>query len=331
MKIGVLGAGSWGFTLAHLLASKEYEVVCWMREEALYKELSSKKRHPLFPDTEIPENIRWTLNLDEAVFKMELLVESVTSKGIVPVFSAIDKRDLACPIVISSKGIDQETLLTLPELLLSLLGDPFKPQIGLLSGPSFAKEVIHKQPTSVVASSYGKDALQLITTAFNTPTFRVYPNSDITGVALGGAIKNVIAVACGISDGMHLGNSARAALMTRGLHEIRKLSLALGARQETLNGLSGMGDLILTCSSSLSRNYSFGKLLAQGKSNEEAKEQIGMVVEGSYAAASTFALAQKLGVPMPISEAIYLIINENLSPKMALQQLMQRQVKEEHL
>lgn len=331
MKITILGSGSWGYAIACLLASKGDEVLLWTRDKELAKNLSEKKPHPLFKDLPVPEGLKWSLDLDESTFKRDMIVEAVTSEGLRPVFKEIPKSNITCPVVISSKGIEKETLLTLPEVLNDIFGGYAKGKIGLLSGPSFAQEVIRGKPTSVVAASDNEEVMRFIARCFNTPTFRVYPNSDVIGVAFGGSVKNIIAVACGISDGLKLGASARAALMTRGLHEMRKLALSSGGRAETLSGLSGMGDLIATCSSPLSRNYSFGKLLAEGKSAEEARSQIGMVVEGAYTAYSVEMLARSKQVPLPITSAVFGLIYEHLSPMMALQSLMQREVKEEHL
>lgn len=331
MKITVLGSGSWGYAIAVLLASKGYEVLLWTRDKELAKNLSEKKPHPFFKDIPVPEGLTWTTDLDKATFKRDMIVESVTSEGLRSVFSEVPKTNVTCPVVISSKGIEKETLLTLPEVLTDVLGGYAKGKVALLSGPSFAQEVIRGKPTSVVAASDNEEVMRFVARCFNTPTFRVYPNSDVVGVAFGGSVKNVIAVACGVSDGLKLGASARAALITRGLHEMRKLALSAGGRAETLNGLSGMGDLIATCSSTLSRNYSFGKLLSEGKTAEEALAQIGMVVEGAYTAYSVEMLARQKEVPLPITAAVYGLIYEHLSPMMALQSLMQREVKEEHL
>ena len=331
MKIGVLGSGSWGFALALLLATKGYEVLVWSRDKELIRQLNAKEPHPLFKDIPIPEGVKWTSDIDEATFKKDLLVESVTSEGIRSVFSLIPHANLTCPIAITSKGIEQESLLTLPQVLDAVLGRYATGRVALLSGPSFAQEVIRGKPTSVVASSESEEVMRFVSRCFTTPSFRVYPNSDVIGVSFGGAVKNVIAVACGLSDGLKCGASARAALITRGLHEMRKLAIRAGGRAETLNGLSGMGDLIATCSSTLSRNYSYGRLLAEGKNAEEALLQIGLVVEGAYTAKSVEKIGIEQDVPLPITSAVYGIIYEHLSPMMALQQLMQREVKEEHL
>jgi glycerol-3-phosphate dehydrogenase (NAD(P)+) len=233
--------------------------------------------------------------------------------------------------VITSKGIEQNSGEILPEVAVDVLGENFRPLVGMLSGPSFAAEVIRGLPTSVVASAYNPDDIHLIAEAFTNATFRVYPNHDVKGVAYGGALKNIIAIACGMSDAMGLGNSSKAALITRGLHEIRKLSVAHGCKAETLNGLSGLGDLCLTCSSTLSRNYRFGQLLAQGTSPQDSFNQIKMVVEGAYTAVSALQLSKKSQIAMPITETIYKIIYQGMQPSEAVSSLMQRTVKEEHL
>lgn len=330
MQIAVLGAGSWGYCLAMLLAQKGFHVTLWTKKQDLKEAIAHKRPHPLFPDLAIPPQLTCTNDLNEAVSHKDLIVESVTAKGLRDVFSSIATPP-SCPIVITSKGIEQKNDITLPQVLMELYGKEIEPQIALLSGPSFSQDVIHGKPTAVIAASQSIETAQFVCNTFNTSTFRVYPNDDVVGVAFGGALKNVIAIACGICDALELGASARAALMTRGLHEIRKLAVMNGAKPETLNGLSGMGDLIVTCSSFLSRNYTFGTLLAQGKSGAQAKEKIGHVVEGAYTTTAVYELSQKLGVPMPINEVIYQIIYQDLKPQMGVQKLMQREIKEERL
>ena len=197
--------------------------------------------------------------------------------------------------------------------------------------PSFAQEVIKGLPTSVVGTAYSNEVIQRICETFTTPSFRIYPNSDILGVAFGGALKNIIAIACGISEGLGLGSSSKAALMTRGLHEIRKLAVACGCKAETISGLAGMGDLCLTCSSPMSRNFRFGMLLEQGLSSEQAQKKIGMVVEGAYTSVSALQLSHQHQVDVPIAEAVHQIIYHSLHPLDAVSALMQRTIKEEHL
>jgi glycerol-3-phosphate dehydrogenase (NAD(P)+) len=329
VKIGFLGSGSWGFCLASLLASNGHQVISWSKDESLVKKLNAGEDHPFLPHHAAKKGMRFTTDMAEALQGAELLVEAVTSAGFREVLSRV--KQLKCPLVITSKGIEQTTGEILPEVAVEIFGEAARPLIGILSGPSFAAEVVAGLPTSVVASTYNPDEMRLISEAFTNQTFRVYPNSDVKGVAFGGALKNIIAIACGISDALGLGNSTKAALMTRGLHEIRKLAVAAGCKAETLNGLSGMGDLCLTCSSTLSRNYRFGGLLAKGASPQESKNEIKMVVEGAYTCVSALELSRKYGVPMPISELVYKIIYEGVSCKEAVSMLMQRPIKEEHL
>lgn len=333
MNIGYLGAGSWGFCLASLLAAKGHHVISWTTNAALAKTLNESKKHPFLSDHPSQGDLIFTTNIEEALQSRDLVVESVTSAGLRPVFEKIKsaKNKILCPVVITSKGIEQNTGLILPDVAVQVLGSEYRPLLGVISGPSFAEEVIRGLPTSVVASAFSQEVMMLICETFTTSTFRVYPNSDIYGVAFGGALKNIIAIACGISDGLGLGFSSKAALMTRGLHEIRKLAIAKGCRAETLYGLSGMGDLCLTCSSMISRNYRFGHLLTQGHNPKQAEAEIKMVVEGIYTCVSTLQLSRQAGVSMPITEIIYKIVYEGMKPMDAVSSLMQRAIKEEHL
>lgn len=332
-KIGYLGMGAWGYCLASLLAAKgDYELVCWTTKPELARHLTQTREHPLLPGHQSKGQMVFTTDMAYALHDADMIVESVTSAGLRPVFEQVRSLGLpSCPIVITSKGIEQDTGRILPEVAVEVLGESFHPLIGFLSGPSFAQEVIRGLPTSVVGTGYSLDVISCICETFVTPTFRIYPNTDILGVAFGGALKNIIGIACGISEGLALGCSSKAALMTRGLHEIRKLAVACGCKSETLSGLAGMGDLCVTCSSPMSRNFRFGMLLAQGMSAEEARQRIGMVIEGAYTCVSALQLSKQQGVDMPIAEAVYQIIYQSLHPKDAVSALMQRAVKEEHL
>ncbi|HEY5235554.1 MAG TPA: NAD(P)H-dependent glycerol-3-phosphate dehydrogenase [Rhabdochlamydiaceae bacterium] len=331
-KICYLGAGTWGFCLASLLASKGYEVALWTKRDDFAKLLAKTRQHPKLPNFEAHPSVIPTSELADAVKDADFIVESVTSVGIRPVFEQIRKLGGGnCPIIITSKGIEQDSCLLLPEVVVDVMGPSHKKFVGCLSGPSHAEEVIEKLPTSVVCSAYEPDIMQQIHDLFSTPYFRVYPNSDINGVAFGGAMKNIIAIACGISDGLGFGDNTKAALMTRGLHEIRKLSVTKDAKSETLNGLSGLGDLCVTCLSKHSRNYKFGHFIAEGLSPEEAKKTVGMVVEGAYTCVAALQLAKKAHIAVPITEAIYSIIYENMNPRDAVKSLLQRAIKEEHL
>ncbi len=332
MRVGFLGAGTWGFCLSLLLVSNGHEVICWTRNSELKNLLSQGKEHPHLPGFSAKEGMQFTTDLFKAINGVDFVAEAVTAAGIRPLFEMMRSSYVpGVPIVMTSKGIEQDTGLILPEIACQVLGTSVKPFVGLLSGPGYAKEVIANLPTSVVASAYNPSVMAQICTAFTTPTFRVYPNADIVGIAYGGALKNIIAIACGISEGLRLGSSAKAALMTRGLHEIRKLALACGAKQETLYGLSGMGDLSLTCCSMTSRNTQFGFLLASGMTPKQATVKIDMVVEGAYTCISAMQLSRKHNISMPITESIYKILYENMLPRDAVFSLMQRVIKEEHL
>lgn len=332
MNICYLGAGTWGFCLASLLASKGHRVILWTKRDDFAKLLTKTREHPKLPNYQAHPTLEFTSDLAAALEGADFIIESVTSAGIRPVFEEIKKLGAGkCPIVITSKGIEQNSCLLLPEVIVDVLGPSYRKFVGCLSGPSHAEEVIEKLPTSVVCSAYEPELMRQIHDLFSTPFFRVYPNSDINGVAFGGAMKNIIAIACGISDGLGFGDNTKAALMTRGLHEIRKLSVTKKAHTETLNGLSGLGDLCVTCLSKLSRNYKFGHFIAEGLNPHEAKDAVGMVVEGAYTCVAALQLAKHAGIPVPITQAVYSIIYENLNPRDAVKSLLQRAVKEEHL
>jgi glycerol-3-phosphate dehydrogenase (NAD(P)+) len=333
VKIICLGLGAWGFTLANLLASNGHKVLGWSRDPQLVEILKKEQQHPKFLGHKKEASLHVTSNLKEALSHGDVVLESVTSKGVREVLCQILSLDsqFSKPIILTSKGIEQKTGFLVDEIVLDVFGEQFKNKIGSLSGPSIAKEVMHQLPTSCVCSAYDLELMDMIKTLFVNPYFRVYPNSDILGVEFGGAMKNIIAIACGISDGLGFGTNTKAALMTRGLHEIRKLSVTKGCNPKTLNGLSGLGDLCTTCLSPDSRNYRFGFLIAEGLSPEKAQEHIGMVVEGANTCVSALELGEKAGISVPITQAIYNIVYKGLSPKEAVKALLTREIKEEHL
>ncbi|PIS02294.1 MAG: glycerol-3-phosphate dehydrogenase [Chlamydiae bacterium CG10_big_fil_rev_8_21_14_0_10_42_34] len=329
MKIGYLGAGTWGFALATVLANNGHEVIVWTRNKEFADLLQKGRKHPKLSDFEAPASLQFTSDLKKATQNVDVIVESVTSSGIRPVFTQVGPIDV--PIIVTSKGIEQKTGLLLPEVISAVLGQEESPLVGVLSGPSHAEDIVMNMPTSVVCSAYEPGVMKLIQDLFTTPTFRIYPNADVRGVCFGGAMKNIIAIACGIADGLGCGDNTKAALMTRGLHEIRKLCVVKECKPETLNGLSGMGDLCVTCMSVHSRNYRFGRLVSEGLSPEGAKQKIGMAVEGIYTCVSARELGHKNHVPVPITEATYQIIYGGLDPREAVKILLQRAIKEEHL
>lgn len=332
MRIAYLGAGTWGYCLANLLASKGNQVMLWTISEECAQELSEKKEHPKLPGAKACDSLSFTTDLALALKGADLVIESVTSKGVRPVFEQVRSLGgVKCPIVITSKGIEQNTGLLLPDVVVEVLGEQTRTQLCVLSGPSHAEEVIHQLPTAVICASDNLELMHQVVDIFTTPYFRIYPNADVNGVAFGGAMKNIIAIACGISDGLGFGDNTKAALMTRGLHEIRKLSVTKGCKPETLNGLSGMGDLCVTCLSQLSRNYMFGRKIAEGQNPQLAQENIGMVVEGAYTCVSALQLAKEANIPVPITQAVYSILYEQIDPRDAVKTLLQRAIKEEHL
>ncbi|MFA6119517.1 MAG: NAD(P)H-dependent glycerol-3-phosphate dehydrogenase [Parachlamydiales bacterium] len=330
MKVGYLGAGAWGTALASLLAKNGHDVIVWDRNHNNVKKIKETRLHPNLGSFAIPDKIFYTEDIEDAVNNVDMIVESVTSLGFRSVFTKIiNLKKIDCPIVITSKGLEQNTEKLLPEVLKELLPFESYEYIGCLSGPSLAEDVIKNLPTSIVCSSYSEQTMQVIAQAFNSPFFRVYPNPDISGISFGGAMKNVIAIACAISDGLGYGDNTKAALMTRGLHEMKKLCHLKGGSPETLNGLSGMGDLCVTCLSDSSRNYRFGRLIAEGYSMKEAKSKIGMIVEGAYSCVSIYELAKKHNIPVPITQAVHAVLYENLSPINVVKLLMQRKIKNE--
>lgn len=332
MKIAYLGAGTWGFSLANLLCEKGHDVTLWTSKEDFANKLQTLRIHPKLPQGTAHPNLKITSDLKQTLEGADFIIESVTSAGIRGVFEKVKPFYIKkIPIVITSKGIEQNTELLLPEVLMDVLGQETRPFIGCLSGPSHAEEVIIKIPTSVVSSSYDPELMKQIADLFVTPYFRVYPNQDLQGVAFGGAMKNIIAIASGISDGLGFGDNTKAALMTRGLHEIKKLAVTKGCLPETLNGLAGLGDLCVTCLSTLSRNYRFGKLIASGETSTSAREKIGMAVEGMYTCVSAYQLAKHHNIAAPITDAIYAILYQDLNPTEAVKALLTRSIKEESL
>ena len=332
-QVAFIGAGAWGFALANMLASNGKWVKSWTRDRGVLEHFEKHKEHPRFPGIHASENLTLHTSIDEVLDGADIVVESVTTTGLRPVLQEYRDKIIATgkPFVLTSKGIEQKSGKLLHEIAEELLGEEYHTRIGCISGPSLADEVLKKQPTTVVCSGFDRNVMDEIQEVFNTPYFRVYPNADISGVEFGGAMKNIIAIACGIVDGLGFGGNTKAALMTRGLHEMRKLAVAKGCLSETISGLAGMGDLCVTCLSTLSRNYRFGRLIAEGVSPEKAKETIGMVVEGANTCVSACELSEKLSVPLPISEAVRKIIYEKLDPRDAVSALFTREIKEEHL
>lgn len=330
-SIGVIGAGSWGTTLADLLAKKGHEVILWAYEADLVKEMSTTGVNAAFlPGIKLSSRLRYTNSLQEVATGKDIILcvapTQVFRSVITGVLPHITEETL---LVNAAKGIELDTLMTISQISAELLPPSLYANFSVLSGPSFAREVALEMPTAVVAAAPDAAVARKIQEAFSTPLFRVYTNSDMVGVELGGSIKNVIAIAAGISDGMGLGYNPRAALITRGLAEIARLGLALGGQSATFAGLAGMGDLVLTCTGDLSRNRTVGMQLGQGKKLKEILAGMHMVAEGVKTTESTYHLARKLGVEMPITEQVYQVLYEDKTPRQAMMELMNRGLKAE--
>ena len=322
MKITVLGAGSWGTALSMTLWKNGHSVYLWTHDEKEAKYLKEKRKCTNLPEVVIPEEITILTSLEEAVKEGEILVYAVPS-----IFTrSMGERTRAFVrkeqiLVTVSKGIEESTLYTMTDIL-----EEFFPEnkIAVLSGPSHAEEVSRFIPTTIVCASKDEETARTIQSAFISDTFRVYTNKDVLGVEIGAALKNVIALAAGIADGLGYGDNTMAALITRGIAEIARLGQAMGCHLETFAGLSGIGDLIVTCASRHSRNRRAGILIGQGESYEEAMKEVGQVVEGVYAAKAAKKLGEKYQVDLPIVKEVNAVLFEGKAAKDAVSDLMLR-------
>jgi glycerol-3-phosphate dehydrogenase (NAD(P)+) len=327
----VIGAGAWGTTLANLLAEKGNQVTLWVYETELCAEMQQTRINELYlPGITLSRNLEFTSDLLQAVSGRSLLLfvtPSQLTRGVLrQVVAAIDPEAL---VVSASKGIENDSLMLLSQVFEELLPATMHRQLGFLSGPSFAREVAQGMPTAVVAAAREQRVAEQIQEIFSTDLFRVYTHNDIIGVELGGAMKNVIALAAGVADGLGFGYNSRAALITRGLAEMTRLGLRLGGSVETFAGLTGMGDLVLTCTGDLSRNRTVGIELGKGRQLEEILAGMQMVAEGVKTTLSAYQLARKLGVEVPIIEQMYQILYEGKDPRQAVSDLMLRDLKAE--
>jgi glycerol-3-phosphate dehydrogenase (NAD(P)+) len=330
-KIGVVGGGSWGTALANLLARKGYHVDMWVYEESVREEILSHRENRAFlPDIELPTHLIPHNELSAVVADKELILMVVPSHHVRQVAADMAPHlDDNALIVSASKGIENQTFLTMTRVLAEELSQIPPGNFCVLSGPSFAKEVARNVPTAVAVASCDIEVAQTVQQIFATPFFRVYTNDDTIGVELGGSVKNVIAIAAGIIDGLGLGLNTRAALITRGQTEIRRLGVKMGANPRTFTGLAGIGDLILTCTGDLSRNHTVGKKIGEGQKVDSILSGMNMVAEGVKTSKSVYNLSRKMGVDMPISHEIYQVLYERVPPKEALFRLMTRDLKHE--
>ncbi len=331
VNIGVLGAGSWGTALANLLGLKGFKVDLWVFENEVKEQIEAFRENKVFlPGFSLSTNLFPSNDIAGVVSEKDLVLIVVPShvmrETAQKVSGLLSKETI---IVSASKGIENKTHLTMSAVLKESLPEIPEDYFTVLSGPSFAREVAKKLPTVVTVASKDKKLAGFVQNVFATPYFRVYTNNDMIGVELGGAVKNVIAIAAGIIDGLGLGLNTRAALITRGLTEIRRLGLKLGANPRTFTGLAGIGDLLLTCTGDLSRNHTVGKKIGEGRKLNDILSEMRMVAEGIKTAKSVYNLSLKLGVEMPISHEIYHILYDDVSPQDALLRLMTRDLKQE--
>jgi glycerol-3-phosphate dehydrogenase (NAD(P)+) len=330
-RIAVIGGGSWGTALAGRLAANGSDTVLWAYEPELVTEINASHTNSLYlPGINLHPALACTGSLEDAVRGrgIILLVTPVqVMRGVLKQVASHIASDAI--IANASKGIELETLQTVSRICGELLGDVALNRYVALSGPTFAREVAQELPSLIVAASHNQAAAERVQAAFSCPCLRVYTNNDVVGVELGGAVKNVIAIAAGICDGLGFGHNARAALITRGLAEMNRLGQAMGAQAATFAGLAGMGDLVLTCTGDLSRNRTVGFKLGQGMTLTDILAEMRMVAEGVKSAESVYHLAQRLGVEMPIVEKTYQILHEDKPARQAVIELMARDLKAE--
>jgi glycerol-3-phosphate dehydrogenase (NAD(P)+) len=331
LKIGVVGAGSWGTALANLLASKGYAIDWWVFEKEVKEQIRQSGENTVFlPDVKLSSNLHPSNDLARVVSAKDIILVVVPSHVVrETTLKMADHLAKDTIIVSASKGIENKTHLTMTGVLQETLVNIPPHHQAVLSGPSFAREVAGNLPTVVTVASKDSAVAAQVQQAMATPHFRVYTSEDVIGVELGGSLKNVIAIAAGIIDGLELGLNTRAALITRGMTEIRRLGISMGANPRTFTGLAGFGDLILTCTGHLSRNHTVGKKIGQGEKVNDILGPMRMVAEGVKTAKSVYNLSRKLGVEMPISHETYRILYEDLPPREAVIRLMTRGLKQE--
>ncbi len=321
VAVAVIGGGSFGTALATLAAADGRDVVMYVREEEIIKAINEAHVNPVFlPDLILPKNITAKPMEDIAKSEEEYIIWSVPSQFTRAMAKEYASNLTGKNILLATKGVEIAT----GQLMLSVISSEVTAKYSVLSGPSFAKELSQQKPTSVSIASYSSSLAKWWQQTLSCDYFRVYTSDDMIGLEVGGAVKNVIAIATGLSDGMALDNNARAALITRGLAEITRFGLAYGAKRETFVGLSGLGDLVLTCTGEQSRNYSVGKLLAQGKDIDEISGTMKMVAEGVPTAKAVYLAAVERGVEMPICTEVYKIIYERKDPRESVKDLMTR-------
>jgi len=333
-KIAVIGAGAWGTALAIVLGRKGVHDVClWVREREVRESISLKKANELFlPGQTVPENLSVTGELAEALRNAEIVISVMPSQHCRSLFQQMVSNLHPDTLIVSAtKGLEETSLLRMTQVISETVESRgFKPRLGALSGPSFAAEVARGDPTAVTIASHDNELAERVQREFSDPCFRVYRNEDVIGVELGGALKNVIAIAAGVCHGLDFGHNSIAALITRGLAEVTRLAVACGGRQETMSGLAGLGDLVLTCTGDLSRNRSVGVELGRGRKLADIVTGMhGSVAEGIFTTNAAIGLARARSIEMPITEQMYAILHNDKSPRDAIHELMTRRATRE--
>ena len=331
-NVTVIGAGSFGTALAMVLEQAGNKVQIWAREEEIANRINEDHINPSYlNDIQLSEDIVAYNNIEQCLQAQDMVVFATPSHALREVAKKIkpclDGHEI---LVTVAKGIENDTFKTMSQVLIEVMdGTTYEDNIGVLYGPSHAEEVGKLRPTTVVAAAYSTRTAKIIQETFLTPMFRVYVNNDVIGVEIGGSVKNIMAIAAGIVDGAELGDNAKAALITRGLHEMKRMGQMLGAHSDTFSGLTGMGDLIVTCTSSHSRNRSVGFRIGQGEKLDDIINSMNMVAEGVKTTKSVKDWAEKNNVEMPITQAVYSVLFENMDPRDALYKLMTRDPKDE--
>lgn len=331
-NVTIIGAGSFGTALSIVLARAGNSVQLWARESEIAYTINNQHRNPSYiSDVTLPDSVKCFTDLEECLQERDMIVFATPSHVMREVAERVKPFLSGEEIIVSvAKGIENDTFMTMSQVLEEVLeGKIIEDHIGVLSGPSHAEEVSKFRPTTVVSTSYSKRTARIIQETFMTPMFRIYLNYDIIGVEIGGSVKNIMAIAAGIVDGAQLGDNAKAALITRGLHEIKRLGMQLGASQDTFSGLAGVGDLIVTCTSEHSRNRYVGYHIGEGRGLDEIVSGMKMIAEGVKTTRSVFEWSNKLNIEMPITAAVYNVLFEGEDPKDMLYELMTRNPKEE--
>ena len=330
-NVAIIGAGAWGTALAIHLGRLGYRVKLWVYERDLAERMSHSRKNDLYlPGFTIPESVIPSNSLGGTIEGVEVLLSAVPSHVCRSVYQQMLPylhKDLV--FISATKGIEEGSLMRMSQVIRSVIEERFEPKVAALSGPTFAREVASETPTAVVIASEDPSLAKVIQQGFSSPYFRFYTNSDVIGVELAGAVKNIIAIASGIITGLGYGHNTIAALITRGLAEMMRLTQALGGRPETLAGLAGIGDLVLTCTGALSRNRKVGEKLGRGEKLASITKGMQMVAEGVHTSRAVAQLGERLGVELPITAQVYAVLYKDKDPRQALTELMQRELKEE--